>query len=209
MATQTFELVSPFLTIYAPSKKWDTSKSDLLLGQTANRLVTGELLSYFGANSVTRPASGITATEVDAQTNWCAPYFSETGRGDIVTGGNVPVLQFGPFEADTMLFARAGDESIAQGEGQGTLGAGPAIKTAQFPLGFEVGGKVFACAVRNPLNGSTFNVNNYVIGVAPLGSLSAASQTAAENGEILSVGRVSRIIGSGATAKIRVMFGVN
>lgn len=209
MATQTFELVSPFLTIYAPSKKWDTSKSDLLLGQTANRLVTGELLSYFGANSVTRPASGINAADVDAQSNWCAPYFSETGRGDIVTGGNVPVLQFGPFEADTMLFARAGDETFTQGEGDGTLGAGPAITTAQFANGFEVGGKVFACAVRNPLNGSTFNANNYVIGVAPLGSLSAASQTAAAAGKVVCVGRVSRIIGSGAKAKIRVMFGVN
>ena len=98
MATQTFELVSPFLTIYAPSKKWDTSKSDLLLGQTATRLVTGELLSYFGANSVTRPDSGIVANAVlNGLETWVAPYFSETGRGDIVTGGNVPVLQFGPF----------------------------------------------------------------------------------------------------------------
>ena len=107
MATQTFELVSPFLSVYAPSKKWDTSKSDLLLGQTSTRLVTGELLEYFGANSVTRPASGIAAnTALDGLTQWVAPYFSETGRGDIVTGGNVPVLQFGPFEADTMLFMR-------------------------------------------------------------------------------------------------------
>jgi hypothetical protein len=198
MATQTFELVSPFLTIYAPSKKWDTSKSDLLLGQTATRLVTGELLSYFGANSVTRPDSGLAAATLDAQTSWCAPYFSETGRGDIVTGGNVPVLQFGPFEADTMLFMRKDDDhgSITQaGAGQGNLANGP-------HAGFAIGEKVFACAVRNPLNGSTFDANNYVIGIAPAAGINNADAA-------ICVGRVSRIIGSGAKAKIRVMFGVN
>ena len=201
MATQTFELVSPFLTIYAPSKKWDTSKSDLLLGQTANRLVTGELLSYTGANSVTRPSKtvGISKTAVNNEFGvgdiFVAPYFSETGRGDIVTGGNVPVLQFGPFEADTMLFMRADDDKTTNaGEGQGSLANGPHADL------LTVGAPVYAAAVRNPINGSTFNSNNYVIGIAPLSGISNAGPI---------IGRISRVIGSGASAKIRVMFGVN
>lgn len=195
MATQTFELVSPFLTIYAPSKKWDASQSDLLLGQTSNRLVTGELLEYFGANSVKRPDSSIAAADVAGITKFVAAYFSETGRGDIVTGGNVPVLQFGPYEADTMLFMRGGDDGFTGGEGDGNLANGPHGD-------FAIGDKVFACAVRNPLNGSSFNANNYVIGIAPAGGITNAA-------DAVCVGRVSRIIGSGASAKIRVMFGVN
>lgn len=195
MATQTFELVSPFLTIYAPSKKWDTSQSDLLLGQTSNRLVTGELLEYFGANSVKRPTSSIGNADVAGITKFVAAYFSETGRGDIITGGNVPVLQFGPYEADTMLFMRGGDDGFTNGEGDGNLANGPHVD-------FAIGEKVFACAVRNPLNGSTFNANNYVIGIAPATGITNAA-------DAVCVGRVSRIIGSGASAKIRVMFGVN
>lgn len=196
MATQTFELVSPFLSVYAPSKKWDTSKSDLLLGQTSTRLVTGELLEYFGANSVTRPASGITAGQVlDGLTKWVAPYFSETGRGDIVTGGNVPVLQFGPFEADTMLFMRIGDDSAAINAGAftGSLAAGAHID-------LTVGEKVFATAVRNPLTGN-LSATDYVIGIAPASGINNATSA-------ICLGRISRIIGTGASQKIRVMFGV-
>lgn len=199
MATQTFELVSPFLTIYAPSKKW-AGDSSLLLGQTATRLVTGELLSYTGANGVKRPevafGNGLNANNnalgVDTFT---APYFSETGRGDIVTGGNVPVLQFGPFEADTMVFFRDGDADLdGNGAGGGSLANGPSA-------GLKViGSPVYAAAVRNPLNGSTFDANNYVVGIASAGDIS---------GEGPIIGRVSRVIGSGASAKIRVMFGVN
>tara|TARA_Y100000592_G_scaffold100899_1_gene183586 strand:- start:214 stop:822 length:609 start_codon:yes stop_codon:yes gene_type:complete len=202
MATQTFELVSPFLTIYAPSKKFSSAQSSLLLGQTSNRLVTGELLSYTGANGVERSAThGIEASNLNGFTKFCAPYFSETGRGDIITGGNVPVLQFGPFEADTMCFMRVGDDdaSISSSAGVGSLAGGA-------HTGFAVGEKVFACAVRNPLNGDTFDANNYIIGVAPASGLKAATLANA-----ICVGRVSRIdgLGSGASQKIRIMFGVN
>ena len=199
MATQTFELVSPFLTIYAPSKKW-AGDSSLLLGQTATRLVTGELLSYTGANGVERPSVTFGANKTAANNGlgvdtFTAPYFSETGRGDIVTGGNVPVLQFGPFEADTMVFFRKGDEVLGAGSaGAGSLAAGPSdgLKI--------VGAPVYAAAVRNPLNGSTFDQNNYVVGIAAADDIS---------GEGPIIGRISRVIGSGASAKIRVMFGVN
>jgi len=197
MATQTFELVSPFLTIYAPSKKW-AGDSALLLGQTSNRLVTGELLSYVGANGATRPTIAI-GNGVDKDDNafginkFVAPYFSETGRGDIVTGGNVPVLQFGPFEADTMLFMRAGDDQTdANGNGLGSLATGIAG-------GLDVGDAVVACAVRNPLTGN-FNSSDYVVGVGP-------SSLVSNPGPV--IGRISRVIGSGASQKIRVMFGVN
>lgn len=197
MATQTFELVSPFLTIYAPSKKW-AGDSSLLLGQTSNRLVTGELLSYVDANGVQRPSVviGNNATAADnafGLSVFAAPYFSETGRGDIVTGGNVPVLQFGPFEADTMLFMRAGDDATdGTGNGGGSLAAGPVA-------GLDVGAAVVAAAVRNPLTGN-FNSSDYVIGIAPATKVSNAGAV---------IGRISRVIGSGASAKIRVMFGVN
>lgn len=208
MATQTFELVSPFLTIYAPSKKW-AGDSSLLLGQTTTRLVTGELLSYTGANGVTRDSSlsaviaaaiagntGAGAVDLGLST-WCAPYFSETGRGDIVTGGNVPVLQFGPFEADTMLFMRAGDDDFNNG-GAGAKGSLSAAPHA----GLTVGAKVYAAAVRNPITGN-FTASDYVIGIAPASGINNESTA-------LCVGRISRVgIGSGATAKIRVMFGVN
>ena len=199
MATQTFELVSPFLTIYAPSKKWDTAKSDLLLGQTSTRLVTGELLSYFGANSVTRPTATVqNNTALNGPTVFVAPYFSETGRGDIVTGGNVPVLQFGPFEADTMLFMRAGDDTatLAAGAAAGSLSSAPHAD-------LKIGEKVFAAPVRNPITGN-FSATDYVIGIAPASGIANGATTA------VCVGRISRVdIGSGASAKIRVMFGVN
>ena len=152
MATQTFELVSPFLTIYAPSKKW-AGDSSLLLGQTSNRLVTGELLSYTGANGVERVSNTnidqsvlmANGAKIKGTDRWVAPYFSETGRGDIVTGGNVPVLQFGPFEADTMLFQRATDVTlVGNGDGQGNLAEGPHAD-------LKVGARVYAAPVRTLL----------------------------------------------------------
>ncbi len=188
MATQTFELVSPFMTIYAPSKKFDSANSSLLLGQTANRLVAGELLELVGNNGVQRPAHTIAGGAQTELTKFVAPYFSETGRGDIITIGNVPILQFGPFEADTMVFERL-NENYNGAAGQGSLANGYA--------GFQIGAPVYAASVRNPLNGATLDASNYVIGVSPNGSA----------GDFV-VGRVSRLIGSGASAKIRVMFGI-
>lgn len=202
MATQTFELVSPFLTIYAPSKKW-VGDSSLLLGQTSNRLVTGELLAYTGANGVDRVSNTNIDTSLLMQAGqkikgtdrWVAPYFSETGRGDIVTGGNVPVLQFGPFEADTMLFQRATDVTLdANGNGTGSLAEGPHAD-------LKIGARVYAAPVRNPISGN-FSAADYVMGIAAAGGIDNA-------GDALVIGRISRIIGSGASAKIRVMFGVN
>lgn len=194
MAIQTFELVSPFLTIYAPSKKWAGSSS-LLLGQSANRLVAGELLQLVGANGVERPDFSV---NVDDGVNvaidkFVAPYFSETGRGDIVTSGSLPILQFGPFEADTMLFERSSDTTFTDGEGDGSIDNDPAA-------GIAIGARVFAMSVRNPLNPATFNSSNFVTGIGTsVGAISDA----------FCVGRVSRITGSGAKAKVRVLFGIN
>lgn len=195
MATQTFELVSPFLTIYAPSKVF-VGDSSLLLGQTPNRLVTGELLELVDAHArgVQRPAFAKDGADALALNKFVAPYFSETGRGDIVTGGAVPILQFGPFEADTMLFERDGDNAFdANDEGGGSLAAG-----AHGDI--TVGARLFAMPVRNPLNGAVLSSASYVYGVgASVGSIDTA----------FCVGRVSRIIGSGASQKIRVLFGIN
>lgn len=192
MATQTFELVSPFLTIYAPSKVF-VGDSSLLLGQTPNRLVTGELLELVDARGVQRPAFDNDGAGAKALNKFVAPYFSETGRGDIVTGGAVPILQFGPFEADTMLFERDGDNAFVDDEGGGSLAAG-----AHGDI--TVGARLFAMPVRNPLNGAVLSSASYVYGVgASVGSIDTA----------FCVGRVSRILGSGASQKIRVLFGIN
>lgn len=193
MATQTFELVSPFLTIYAPSKKLVSTQSSLLLGQTSNKLLAGELLELTGANGVQRPGYSVNADAGNINlTNAVFPFFSETGRGDIVTSGNVPILQFGPFEADTMLFERAGDNVFSSSVGQGSVAAGKHANIA-------VGARVYAMPVRNPLT-DTLTSSDYVIGVG--GSVAQAL------GDFV-VGRVSRIIGTGASQKVRVMFGLN
>ncbi len=192
MAIQTFELVSPFMSVYAPSKKWG-GLPDLLRGQTANRLVAGELLSLDGTG-VNRATYDVNAAGANKALAACVfPYFSETGRGDIITGGNVPILQHGPFEADTMCFERANDATFNNSAGQGSLADGKHNS-------LTVGARVFAMPVRNPQNGATLDANNYIIGIG------------ASVGEIkdhFCVGRVSRVIGSGATAKIRVIFGIN
>ena len=192
MAIQTFELVSPFLTIYAPSKKW-AGDSSLLLGQTPTRLVAGELLSMVDPNGVERPEFALNGNTNKALDTFVAPYFSETGRGDIVTSGSLPILQFGPFEADTMLFERSGDVAFTNSEGDGSIDNNPIA-------GITTGARLFAMPVRNPLNPSTFNSGNYVIGVGTsVGSIADA----------FCVGRVSRVTGSGAKAKVRVLFGIN
>ena len=112
MAKQTFELVSPFLSIYAPSRTWGGA-SNLLLGQTTNHLVPGEFLSLKSDYSVERGTS-------DQVPSFA--FFSEPGRGDLVTGGKIPVLQFGPYEADTSVYLRT-----AQGEPHADLQVGVAV----------------------------------------------------------------------------------
>ena len=97
MAKQTFELVSPFLSIYVPSKTWNMD-SNLLLGQTANHLVPGEFLEIDSSYGVVRGTG--------AGTKPSFAFFSEPGRGDLVTGGKIPILQFGPYEADTAVYLR-------------------------------------------------------------------------------------------------------
>lgn len=93
-----------------------------------------------------------------------------------------------------MLFERDGDEAFdANGEGGGSLAAG-----AHGDI--TVGARLFAMPVRNPLNGAVLSSASYVYGVgASVGSIDTA----------FCVGRVSRIIGSGASQKIRVLFGIN
>ena len=193
MATQTFELVSPFLTIYAPSKKLVYTGANILLGQTSNKLLAGELLELTGANGVKRPDFNVNANGVNINLdNAVFPFFSETGRGDIVTSGNVPILQFGPFEADTMLFERAGDNTFTNSVGNGSVAAGKHADIA-------VGARVFAMPVRNPLT-DTLTDSDYVIGIGA---------SVAQALDDFVVGRVSRIIGTGASQKVRVMFGLN
>lgn len=164
MAKQTFELVSPFLSIYAPSRSWG-GDSSLLLGQTTNHLLPGEFLEIQDDYSVNRGNSSAKPSFV---------FFSEPGRGDIVTGGKIPVLQFGPYEADTSIYIR-----------NAATGA---------PDGFTVGAAVSVAAVQHPDVPASGN--------KPLRGIKPAAA-----GEFV-VGYVSRIIGSGVNAKIRILVGI-
>ncbi len=199
MATQTFELVSPFLSIYAPSRTF-SGNSSLLKGQTDNALVTGELLSYDANYGVTRtlPANFNNGDAADANSVPGFVYFSETGRGDIITGGKVPVLQFGPYEADTMVFQRAANGALLAGDDNSALSTS------------HIGATVGVVAVRNPIKfalnteaaGAAHN-SHYV--VAGLGIIDAAQAAAG----CFVAGRISRITGTGANMKVRILFGIN
>jgi hypothetical protein len=94
-----FEIVGPgFLQCWVPSRAF-AGDASLLTGQTATRLRPGEFLEIVADGKVDRGSA-------DGGTLPAFPYFSETGRGDIVTGGKVPVI-FGPtYEAETKLVAR-------------------------------------------------------------------------------------------------------
>lgn len=199
MATQTFELVSPFLSIYAPSRTFGGSSS-LLKGQTDNALVTGELLSMDSNYGVTRvmPANFNNGDVADANSAPGFVYFSETGRGDLVTGGKVPVLQFGPYEADTMVFQRNAAGTLVIDDDATALSSS------------DIGKTVGIVAVRNPLKytlnaeaaGAAHN-DNYV--VPGLGIIDAAQVA----GGCFVAGRISRITGTGANMKVRILFGIN
>ena len=120
MAKQTFELVSPFLSVYCPSKTWNGA-SNLLLGQTTDHLVPGEFLQIDSSYGVDRG---------DDSNAPSFAFFSEPGRGDLVTGGKIPILQFGPYEADTSVYFRDANTG--------------------FPTGFSIGTPVAMAAVQNP-----------------------------------------------------------
>lgn len=206
MANQTFELVSPFLSIYAPSRTFNGG-SELLKGQTNNALVPGELLSFDTTNAnygVTRQVptklSDGTADQAMYSLSPAFVFFSETGRGDLITGGKVPVLQFGPYEADTQVFARLQNGNLVSADGT------TALSTS------DIGAPVGVMAVRHPTKyataadtkvaGDAHGDNTLVI--AGLGVLSNAQ---VKDGAHV-VGYISRITGSGANMKVRVLFGL-
>jgi hypothetical protein len=117
MASKYFEVVGPgFTNLWVPSRKF-AGDSSLLVGQTATRLRVGEFLEIQDDGSVARGTSAGTGGLVPS-----FAYFSETGRGDLVTSGKVPVI-FGPlFEADTMMVART-DDGLIDAENDGANAA--------------------------------------------------------------------------------------
>jgi len=131
-----FEIVGPgFLQCWVPSRAYAGDTADLT-GQSATRLRPGEFLELdengkaFRAPTPDNGAAPPVPTPDVAATVPCFPYFSETGRGDIVTGGKVPVI-FGPtYEAETKLVKRS-DEGVMD----------PA---------FEVGDRLVVCSVFAP-----------------------------------------------------------
>lgn len=130
-----FEIVGPgFLQCWVPSRAYAGDKADLT-GQSATRLRPGEFLALdedgkaFRAPTPDNGAVPPVPTPDVASTVPCFPYFSETGRGDIVTGGKVPVI-FGPtYEAETKLVKRSNLGVMAN---------------------FEVGDRLVVCSVFAP-----------------------------------------------------------
>jgi hypothetical protein len=194
MAIQTFELVSPFLSIYAPSRQWKGDRS-LLLGQTANALSTGEMLkidaSSYGVDRAQVAFENDGGTDVITTAPGFA-YFSETGRGDIVTAGNVPILQFGPYEADTMIFDRASSGQLINGV------TGQDLSTA------DVGKMVGIFGVRHHKDFADANYGTGAYIQSGLGVLSAAQFAAGA----FKVGYISRITGTGTKMRVRILFGI-
>jgi hypothetical protein len=186
MATQTFELVSPFLSIYAPSRTYGGSPAHLK-GQSSDALVPGEMLAFNSNYGVERKLTDGFNETASASSVPAFAFFSETGRGDLITGGKVPVLQFGPYEADTMVFAR-NNAGILVNENDAQLS------------GDDIGKPVGVVSVRHPSNYSDDNIK--LSGLAIL----TAAQIA---GGAFVVGRISRILGTGANMKVRVLFGLN
>ena len=192
MAIQTFELVSPFLSIYAPSKVWKGDNA-LLLGQTANALSTGEILKIEGASYGVLRASSTENDGTDASIS-TAPgfaYFSETGRGDVVTSGRIPVLQFGPYEADTMIFDR--NES-------GVLINDQDDDLSSADVGKAVG--IFGVRHHKDFASADFGTGAYI--QSGLGVLSQEQVAAGA----FKVGYISRITGTGANMRVRILFGI-
>lgn len=203
MAIQTFELVSPFLSIYTPSKVWK-GDSSLLLGQTTNALAPGEMLqitSDYGADrlaDLTNAQQGAAGNDTGANGTTLAQskipafaFFSETGRGDIVTGGRIPLLQFGPYEADTMIFDRGAD-GILLNE------AGASLSAA------DVGKPVGVFAVRNYKDFASADVTT---GALMQSGLAVLSYTQIKNGAF-KAGYISRISGVGTKMRVRILFGI-
>ena len=214
MANQTFELVSPFLSIYAPSRTFNGG-SDLLKGQTNNALVPGELLSFDTTNTnygVTReiPANLASSAVGDVATQPGFVFFSETGRGDLITGGKVPVLQFGPYEADTQVFARSAAGILQNEAANGNGGAGADL-TAANGVGKPVGIAAvrhptkYASAAPNTADGAAYGNDSGADLIIPGLTVLTPAQIAA--GAFVA-GHISRITGSGANMKVRVLFGL-
>ena len=203
MAIQTFELVSPFLSIYTPSKVWK-GDSSLLLGQTTNALAPGEMLRITSDYGVDRALTDLIDKNQgngDNNPNTGAiddsvkipgfAFFSETGRGDIVTGGRVPVLQFGPYEADTMIFDRD-ENGILINEN------GAALSSA------DVGKALGVFAVRNYKDFASANPATGVLMQSGLAVLSSAQIASGA----FKAGYISKITGTGTKMRVRVLFGI-
>lgn len=176
MATQTFELVSPFVSIYTPSLKWNGA-SNLLLGQTVNHLLPGEFLIHDSNYGVNRETAG---ADTDLSVKPSFVFYSEPGRGDIITGGKLPILQFGPYEADTSIVLRAAGGAL---DGDLVVGAAVAVRNVQNPTNFDVA-------------------------AFPLRGLAAFDHADDANQGVFKVGYISRIIGTGLKARVRVLVGI-
>lgn len=205
MSIQTFELVSPFLSIYTPSKVWK-GDSSLLLGQTTNALTPGEMLRITSDYGVDRTLSDLAYKNQNDNDDNNIPgngsihsdvklpgfaFFSETGRGDIVTGGRVPVLQFGPYEADTMIFDR-GSDGILINENGATLSTS------------DVGKAVGIFAVRNYKDFASSNTDTGALMQSGLACLSSAQIASGA----FKAGYISRISGVGTKMRVRILFGI-
>jgi hypothetical protein len=159
-----FEIVGPgFLQCWVPSRAYAGDSAELT-GQLATRLRPGEFLEIVADGKVDRGSD-------DGATVPSFPYFSETGRGDIVTGGKVPVI-FGPtYEAETKLVARTA-AGVMDADNAGAATA------------FEVGDRLCVCNVFAPDD----LTNKVYRGVRKMTDIESAA------GVIVCVGFVTRVL---------------
>jgi hypothetical protein len=134
-------------------------------------LVPGEFLEIDSSYGVDRGSSSTAPSFA---------FFSEPGRGDLVTGGKVPILQFGPYEADTSVYLRQVNGS--PDAGLLTVGAAVSVTDVQNP----------ATPALDPGNANNLTHR----GIKP-----------AADGDFV-VGYISRITGTGSNTKIRIMCGI-
>ena len=185
-----FEIVGPgFLQCWVPSRTYAGSadgKLADLTGQSATRLRPGEFLELVDDGKVDRGSA-------DGGTAPAFPYFSETGRGDIVTGGKVPVI-FGPtYEAETKLVARTA-AGVMDADNAGGANA------------FAVGDRLCVCDVFAPddltnkiYRGLRKMTAAEVAGVAAVTSSAAPADPHAHNltiaaSKVVCVGIVTRVL---------------
>lgn len=130
MGGPNFELVSDLMRVWVRS---DIALADKTLAnpQNAVAIMDGEWLTYDSATKLVRPTD-ITSVndEVGNNDHLLFPVWSERGRSDVQTIGQMPVIYQGVYEADTTIF----DAAVDIGAGDPITAVGQPLKLATISL---------------------------------------------------------------------------